>query len=172
MNLVVLALGANLGDALGHLGAAAHTLAGRLERPRVASPYRSPPMPTSGPPQPDYVNTVVVGFSCRPAREWLALAQALEISSGRRPAPRWGARHLDIDLIAIGQLELKWPELCLPHPGLADRRFVLAPLAELVPDLEPPGLASVSELLKQLGPQHPAVTRLEWPPAISGRFPR
>ena len=61
--------------------------------------------------------------------------KALEVELGRAPAERWGPRVIDIDLIAYGDLALKTERLTLPHPELFNRAFVLAPLAEIAPDL-------------------------------------
>ncbi len=82
----------------------------------------------------------------------LGLAQALERAAGRRPGPRYGPRPLDIDLLLWGSRTSEAPDLTLPHPRLRERRFVLAPLAELAPDLRvPPDGATVAELLARVG---------------------
>ena len=75
---------------------------------------------------------------------------------------RFGPRPLDIDLLLYGDLRVDRPELTLPHPRLRERRFVLAPLAEIAPDLQvPPDGARVAELLARLGEGEP-VERVEW----------
>jgi 2-amino-4-hydroxy-6-hydroxymethyldihydropteridine diphosphokinase len=78
-----------------------------------------------------------------------------------------GPRTIDLDLLVYGSLAVDQPGLVLPHPRMTDRRFVLAPLAEIAPDLRiGSGSDSVSELLQQL-PSHEAVERLQlegWPP--------
>ena len=66
---------------------------------------------------------------------------------------RLGPRPLDVDILLYGDLLLDRPELTLPHPRMRERGFVLAPLAEIAPDLRlPPDGASVAELLARLGP--------------------
>lgn len=82
----------------------------------------------------------------------LAVAKALELEAGRRRAPRGGPRLLDIDLLLFGDIERRDPELTLPHPALAHRRFALAPLAELRPRHTVPGTGrTVGELLAAVG---------------------
>lgn len=83
----------------------------------------------------------------------LAVAKALELAAGRRPGVRFGPRPLDVDLLLYGDRQSSAPELTLPHPRLRERRFVLAPLAEIAPDLRvPPDGATVRELLSRLPP--------------------
>lgn len=160
MQRVVLGLGGNLGDSLEVLLGAAEALASRLRSPRLASPWRSPPHPGS-PPQGDFANTVLLGDSSGTGLEWLAIAKALELGAGRRPTVRWGPRPLDIDVLLVGDQRVDSERLRLPHPGLAERSFVLAPLAELEPELVPPGLAdSVATLLASLPPS--PLEQLAW----------
>jgi 2-amino-4-hydroxy-6-hydroxymethyldihydropteridine diphosphokinase len=169
---VALALGGNLpGLAPGTAGSTAEPalawalrqLAASLGPLRVASLYRS--RPVSPVAQPDYLNTAAVGSTALPPDAVLALAKALELAAGRRRGVRFGPRPLDIDLLVYGDLLSAAPELTLPHPRLRERRFVLAPLAEIAPDLLlPPDGASAAELLAGLGPAGAAdaVERLDW----------
>ena len=82
----------------------------------------------------------------------------LETEQGR-PArhARWGPRIIDLDLLVYGSLEIREPGLTVPHPGIAERRFVLQPLADIAPQLIVPGLGSVSKILKVCAsdPIHP-----------------
>jgi 2-amino-4-hydroxy-6-hydroxymethyldihydropteridine diphosphokinase len=118
---------------------------------RASSLWRSEPL-GGEPGQAWYVNAVVeleLGgdpFAC------LARLRALERAAGRPDQrARFAPRPLDLDLLLFGPAVLDGPELVLPHPGLAQRRFVLAPLAELAPALVPPGKTrSVAELLRDL----------------------
>jgi 2-amino-4-hydroxy-6-hydroxymethyldihydropteridine diphosphokinase len=167
--VAVIALG--LGGNLGGPGGIEATLRLALERLResfgelkVASLYRGPAVvPRGGEPQPDFLNTAVIGHTALPPEAVLAIAKALELAAGRRPGPRFGPRPLDVDLLLYGDLRSAAPELTLPHPRLAERRFVLAPLAEIAPDLQMPALgASPSELLRRLPAAAPPVERLAW----------
>jgi len=85
-------------------------------------------------------------------RAILRTLQSLERRAGRRPGERWGPRILDLDLLLCGELCLESRDLTLPHPRLRERRFVLAPLADLRPDLRlPPDGTTVREALARLG---------------------
>jgi 2-amino-4-hydroxy-6-hydroxymethyldihydropteridine diphosphokinase len=137
---------------------------------RVASLYRSRAVsPLSTPPQPDYLNTAALARTALPPDAVLAVAKALELAAGRTRGVRFGPRPLDIDLLLYGDVRRDDPELTLPHPRLRDRRFVLAPLAEISPGLSvPPDGATVAELLARLGPMGAAdgvekVAWVEWP---------
>jgi 2-amino-4-hydroxy-6-hydroxymethyldihydropteridine diphosphokinase len=111
-------------------------------------------------PQPDYLNTVALGWSARPPEALLAAALAVEAELGRTRAERDGPRILDVDLLFAGAERRSTPALELPHPRLRERRFVLAPLADLAPDLAlPPDGATPRQLLARL-PERPWVARL------------
>jgi 2-amino-4-hydroxy-6-hydroxymethyldihydropteridine diphosphokinase len=165
--VIALGLGGNLGGR-GEIEAALRLALERLRESlgelHVASLYRGPAVaPGGGEPQPDFLNTAAVGRTALQPEAVLAIAKALEMAAGRRPGPRFGPRPLDVDLLLYGDLRSAAPELTLPHPRLAERRFVLAPLAEIAPDLPIPALgASPSELLRRLPPAAPPVERLPW----------
>ncbi|HET9211819.1 MAG TPA: 2-amino-4-hydroxy-6-hydroxymethyldihydropteridine diphosphokinase [Thermoanaerobaculia bacterium] len=170
--VLALALGGNVpgnlpGKAGGGPSPVEHTLAWALRRLeaslgplRVASLYRTAPV--SPVPQPDFLNTAALGHTDLPPEGVLALGKALEREAGRRPGERFGPRPLDIDILLYGGLVLEGPELTLPHPRMRERRFVLAPLAEIAPDLAvPPDGARVADLLARLG-EGERVERVEW----------
>ncbi len=101
--------------------------------------------------QPDYLNSALVACSPLDAESLLALCQAIERSVGRTRGKRWGARPLDLDLLWWDDRISLRPELTLPHPRLTERRFVLQPLADLIPDEPvPPEGRTVRELLAGL----------------------
>lgn len=145
--LAFLALGANLGDPVRQIGQALEALDARgLRIERRARLYRSPPL---GPPgQPDYVNTAVQSATGLEPLAVLDAAQAVESALGRTPGVRWGPRVIDVDLALYGDVRFAHPRLVVPHRELANRRFVLQPLADLAPELEVPGTGrTVLELL-------------------------
>lgn len=144
-------MGGNVGDPERQLLDAARRLSAVLDSPRVAPLFRSEPV--SPIPQPDYLNTALVGSTRLEPEELLALAKSLERLAGRRVGPRFGPRPLDVDLLVHGELVRDGPELTLPHPRLAERRFYLEPLARIAPDLEvPPDGVTVAELLAGSSP--------------------
>jgi 2-amino-4-hydroxy-6-hydroxymethyldihydropteridine diphosphokinase len=97
--------------------------------------------------QPAFVNAVAGLLTQRTPEELLADLRALERRLGREPPrERWGPRLIDLDLLVVGREVRATAELTLPHPGIAERDFVLYPLADIAPDLEVPGLARVSQL--------------------------
>lgn len=169
---MALALGGNLpGAVLGAVGSAVEPtlvwalrqLEASLGPLRVASLYRS--RPVSPVPQPDFLNTAVLAHTALPPDAVLALAKALELAAGRRRGVRFGPRPLDVDLLLYGDLRSDAVELTLPHPRLRERRFMLAPLAEIAPDLRlPPDGARAADLLARLGAagEADAVERLPW----------
>lgn len=110
----------------------------------VSSLYRSPPMGPSQ--QPEYCNAVcVVECGIEPAALMSRLLE-IEREAGRvRGGERWGPRRIDLDLLHIEGVSSATAGLRLPHPGIATRNFVLAPLAEVAPDLEIPGLGRIAE---------------------------
>lgn len=130
-----LGLGSNLGDRAAHLQAAVDGLAAGAGRVVAVSPvYETEPV--GGPEQPDYLNAVVVLDTELDARGLLGVAKALERAAGR-PASgeRWGPRPLDVDVLLVGDERVADPDLVVPHPRMRQRAFVLAPLADVAPDL-------------------------------------
>jgi len=132
-----LGLGSNLGDRLAHLQFGLDGLAARAGRVVAISPVYET-QPVGGPPQPDYLNAVVTVETELSPRELLGVAKALEAEAGREPVDperRWAPRPLDIDILVVGDERVAEPDLVVPHPRIHQRAFVLAPLADVAPDL-------------------------------------
>jgi 2-amino-4-hydroxy-6-hydroxymethyldihydropteridine diphosphokinase len=145
-------VGSNLGDRWSHLAQAAR---GLRASPRVAILRTSRVWETAplGPPQPAYLNAVLEIESGLPASGLHRLMRLVEQGAGRERRERWGARTLDLDLLLFGEERIDTPELRVPHPSMRERRFVLAPLAELCPGCQVPGAgATVAELLAACPP--------------------
>ncbi|MDN5864216.1 MAG: 2-amino-4-hydroxy-6-hydroxymethyldihydropteridine diphosphokinase [Gammaproteobacteria bacterium] len=106
--------------------------------------YRTPPW---GPEQPDFINAVAKLETGLEAGTLLTELLAIEARHGRERRERWGPRTLDLDLLLYGKERIVTNRLEVPHPRLAERAFVLVPLAELEPELEVPGAGKVSALL-------------------------
>jgi 2-amino-4-hydroxy-6-hydroxymethyldihydropteridine diphosphokinase len=115
-----------------------------------SSLYRTRPLGPAG--QPDYVNAVAAITTGLSAQALLEALQALENRHGRvRTDVRWGPRTLDLDLLLYGDAVIDTPRLQVPHPRMAERAFVLVPLAEIAPDdLQIPGSGGLHKLLHQV----------------------
>jgi 2-amino-4-hydroxy-6-hydroxymethyldihydropteridine diphosphokinase len=150
MTRAVLALGANLGDRMAALQRAVDVLAAAPSVTVVAvSPvYETAPV---GPPQPDYLNAVVVVDTSLGGRELLDLAHLIEAELGRERQERFGPRTLDVDVLDFGEQRSDDPVLTLPHPRAHERAFVLAPWSDVDPDAEVPGRGKVGELVDRVG---------------------
>ena len=159
---VAVALGANLGDPRRQLLAALAALSRRLGALAVAPLFRSAAV--SPLPQPDFLNSVAVARTATTPRELLALLKRLEGEAGREAGPRWGPRPLDLDLLVWGDVVVAEPDLVVPHPRLAERSFVLAPLAALLPGLALPGDGRTIAALLAALPPDPSLTRVPWAP--------
>jgi len=148
------AVGTNLGDRWAHLARAARELRG-VPRTAVVAASRVFDTAPVGPPQPRYLNAVLALETGLPPEPLLAALRAIEAGALRRRDVRWGARTLDLDLLLHGETVLRTPRLSLPHPGLAVRRFVLTPLAELAPGLRVPGAGGTVAALLGRAPGAP-----------------
>jgi len=157
-----IALGSNLGDRLRNLREAFLLLRGIHDGgspPLAAAVYQT--VPRFCPPgSPDFLNTVVeIGFDGSPAA-LLAATQDIERRLGRTAAPvRNAPRVIDVDILYLGDLRHEDASLVLPHPRMAERRFVLQPLADIRPDLRIAG-GTVAEALRDLVSDEPPLDQL------------
>lgn len=154
-------IGSNLADPVQQVRQAVAALA-RLPQTTpgaVSSLYRTPPM---GPPdQPDYVNAVAALTTTLHPRALLDALQDIERAQHRVRGRRWGPRTVDLDLLVYGELSIDDPKLRVPHPGLAERAFVVVPLLEIAPALVIPGLPALTLLHERLA--DPRIERLAGP---------
>ena len=148
-----LGLGSNVGDRAGHLRAAVAMLGERgVEVEAVSSAYETEPVGEVLD-QPDFLNAAIRIRTELEPEELLDLCKAIEAERGRAlDAPRHSPRPLDVDLLLLGELELSTDRLTLPHPEVTTRRFVLAPLLELDPDLALPDGTRLADAFCDLGP--------------------
>lgn len=136
---------------MGNLTAAVEALGKLGDVLAVSSVWETAPI--GGPPQDDYLNAVVVVHTVLGPRPLLETCLDIERSVGRKRRERWGPRLLDLDLLLYGDATINAPGLRVPHPRMADRRFVLGPLAEVWPGAEVPGHGVVEDLLDAVADQ-------------------
>jgi 2-amino-4-hydroxy-6-hydroxymethyldihydropteridine diphosphokinase len=125
-----LSLGSNIGDRRAYLRDAVDSLPGLVA---VSPVYETDPV--GGPHQGPYLNLVVELDTELEPMELLRLCHRIESAANRVRGEHWGPRTLDVDIVWMDGVELDEPILTIPHPRWKDRRFVLAPLRDLAPDL-------------------------------------
>jgi 2-amino-4-hydroxy-6-hydroxymethyldihydropteridine diphosphokinase len=147
LKIVYLGLGSNVGDREGFLAAALDELsAPELRVRRVSSLYETEPMGLRA--QRWFLNLAAEFETDLFPRQLLHRAQRVEKQLGRKRGALNGPRPIDIDILLFGNFVVRTPELEVPHPRFRERRFVLAPLAELNPGLrDPVTRRTVSEML-------------------------
>jgi 2-amino-4-hydroxy-6-hydroxymethyldihydropteridine diphosphokinase len=148
-----LGLGSNVGDREAHLRAAVELLDEQaVEIEAVSSLYETEPVGEVLD-QPDFLNAAVRIRTELEPETLLEVCKAIEAEQGRMlAASRHSPRPLDIDLLLLGDLQLETERLTLPHPEVTSRRFVLAPLLELDPELKLPDGSRLTDALDSLGP--------------------
>ena len=158
MNSAHIGLGSNLDDPPKQIDRAIEMLAD-LADTRVearSSLYRSAPF---GPvEQADFVNAAVALTTSLGAHELLWQLKRIENDIGREPAVRWGPRIIDLDLLVFGDLVISETGLIVPHPGIAERNFVLLPLRQIAPDLLIPGLGRLADIA--VNESEPQISRI------------
>jgi len=134
---VYLALGANLGDRRYNLRAAVARLRADVLVDRMSAVYETEPAYVLD--QPRFLNMALRGRTALEPAALLAVLKQIERGLGRAIGPRFGPRLIDLDILLYDDLVIATAELTIPHPRMAERPFVLVPLAEIAPDLTPPG---------------------------------
>jgi 2-amino-4-hydroxy-6-hydroxymethyldihydropteridine diphosphokinase len=154
--MAYVALGANLGDPVATVRAAIAALRAIADTHFLvaSSLYRTAPVGLHH--QPDFINAVAVlevDAAVLPAPTFLECLFAIETAFGRQRSVKNAPRTLDLDLLLFGNVSMALPELTLPHPRMTERAFVLAPLAEIAPDLAIPGHGPIAPLLAAVAGQ-------------------
>lgn len=144
-------IGSNVGDGMAHLAAAVAGLR-TLGENVVVSPYYST-APVGGPDQERYLNAVVTVVTEEAPSAILERIHSIERERGRLRRERFGPRTLDIDLLLYGDLTIDEPGLQVPHPRMAERRFVLQPLLDIWPDASLPDGRPLAPLLDRVRDQ-------------------
>ncbi len=161
-------LGSNLGDRLGYIRKALASVERIPETAltAVSSLYDTAPMGRED--QPRFLNAVAEVTTELDPAALLGELRAIEDCCGRIRRDVWGPRTLDLDLLVYDDVRVSSDELTVPHPRLAERAFVLVPLAEIAPEVAVPGLGrDVSALLSELGDRVSGVKRIGGPPSPS-----
>jgi 2-amino-4-hydroxy-6-hydroxymethyldihydropteridine diphosphokinase len=153
LKLVYIALGSNLGDRAENLRAAREQIdAPDLRVLRASSIYETAPRDVEN--QPWFLNQVLECETDLFPRQLLGRLQKVERAMGRKRTMAKGPREIDLDILLFGNAVVKAPELEVPHPRMKERRFVLEPLAELVPEKRHPGTRrTMREMLAEVGGQ-------------------
>ena len=148
MKTVFLGLGSNLGDRAKNLSEARQ----RLQPVRASSIYETEPRDV--PNQPWFLNQVIEIETDLLPRRLLSRIQKIEREMGRKRIVAKGPRLIDIDILFFAEAAVHTPDLEIPHPRIAERRFVLEPLAELAPDFRHPATReTIREMLTRVANQ-------------------
>ncbi len=146
---IYLGLGSNLGDRKGYLDGAINAMPPAVRVLRRSSIYETAPWGYRD--QDDFLNMVVEAETELGPKQLLILLKGIEVQLGRKPRFRNGPREIDIDILLYDDLVLDELVLHIPHPRLHERAFILAPLADLAPNLEIPNTGKkVAEFLANL----------------------
>lgn len=143
-------LGSNIGDRESHLRDALSRLAARpgIRIARLSPVYETDPFGYTN--QEAFLNMNAAIETTLSPEELHAAMMETEQEMGRVRDIRWGPRSIDLDLLLYGRQFIGTPSLCVPHPGIRERAFVLVPLAEIAPDHAVPGIVSLREHLVKL----------------------
>jgi 2-amino-4-hydroxy-6-hydroxymethyldihydropteridine diphosphokinase len=142
---VYLGLGANMGEKQENLQKALDYISQRMRIEKKSSIYDAAPMENTN--QPRFLNMACQATTSVPANMLLFLIKGIEAKLGRLPGPLNGPRIIDIDILLYGDSVINTPDLKVPHPRMAEREFVLAPLSEIAPDvIHPVAKKTIMEL--------------------------
>ena len=148
-------IGSNVGDPLENCRQAIHLLANQeaVTLSRSSSFYETPPFGNID--QDNFVNAVARISTSLSPQNLLAVLLKLEVGMGRVRKEKWGPRIIDLDILFFDALVLKEEGLEIPHPGIAERQFVLEPLNEIAPGFIHPVLRKTAASLLADHPDYP-----------------
>ena len=156
--IAYIGIGSNVGDREANCRQAIEFLAEAGRVIAASSLYCTEPVGYRS--QEDFINAVAALETERSPVDLLAICQAIEDRLERKRTVRWGPRTADLDILLYGDLVMNLPQLVIPHPQMAARRFVLEPLAEIAPGVMHPALRqTIEQLLRDLRPGHRVVKK-------------
>ncbi|MCW3053801.1 MAG: 2-amino-4-hydroxy-6-hydroxymethyldihydropteridinepyrophosphokinae [Chthonomonadales bacterium] len=162
-----LGLGSSVGDRLAHLRDALSRLesfGSGIQVTAVSPVYQTPHLglkPGDETRYPPHLNLAARIETDLSPEDLLLRIHALEAAGGRQRTERWGPRTIDVDILLYGDREIQTPTLTLPHPGIAERAFVVVPLADLAPDLHLPDGRTLEALRSSAVIRSQSIERLD-----------
>lgn len=164
---IYLALGTNLGEREANLRAAIGRLGAAVEVTAASRLYETAPAYVLD--QPKFLNIALAGQTALSPEELLDYLKGVEEQLGRETSRRYGPRLIDLDILFFDEMTLDTPRLTIPHPRLAERAFVLRPLADIAPDLIHPVLKqSIRDLAAALPADDGVLSVRPWSPFQAG----
>jgi 2-amino-4-hydroxy-6-hydroxymethyldihydropteridine diphosphokinase len=149
--IAYLSVGSNVGNREQNLREAIRRASAFGRIVAVSSFYETEPVEVTD--QPWFLNCVIALEATAQPAQLMAELLRIEQEMGRKRVKEKGPRSIDIDILLFGEVVVNTPELTIPHPSMANRRFVLAPLAEIAPELRHPALhKEIRDLLAELPP--------------------
>lgn len=154
MAAVFLGLGSNIGSREGNIRRALNILARhpKIRISRISSLYETAPIGYTD--QPDFINAVVSIETDLPPEQLLDTILQIEKEMGRVRDIHWGPRIIDIDILIYDEKSINTHQLVIPHPRMIERKFVMAPLAEIAPNLRLHNGKTPGEMMADLNNQH------------------
>lgn len=146
---VYFSIGSNIGDRFNNLRRAVAMLQQYMTITTVSPVYVTEPWGETD--QPEFLNACVAAVTDLSPVKLLEQVKQIETDMGREPTSHWGPRLIDIDILYYDRLLLNNGELAIPHPHISERAFVLAPLADIIPDYRDPRTGeTVQEMLDEV----------------------